>query len=239
MPKEKVSYRVYQHTRVKHKIPFFGEDVYPVYITVTYGHRALNFKSRLFETMAHYSGNNPLIPAPSVENIMKQEAQLVSFIVESLNANFSADLFKRQYAFYTTNLLQELEEQVKEFLIAFFTREGMPSMAHLINSTSGDLSADIIISELEKSLSPALVQNLMNDQFFKQVPYRPLKRFYESVSINDMPVLTAFNFSRKPFNEALSFFLINEFPQYAGYDFKTWLDNFIGSKKEKVMKKSA
>jgi hypothetical protein len=49
-----------------------------------------------------------------------------------------------------------------------------------------------------------------------------------------MPVLTAFNFSRKPFNEALSFFLRNEFPQYAGYDFKTWLDSF-SSKKEKVM----
>ena len=239
MPKEKVSYRIYQHTRVKHKIPFFGEDVYPVYITVTYGQRALNFKSRLFESMAQASDNHLPMPAPSVENIMKQEAQLVSFIVESLDTDFTADLFKTQYAFYTTNLLQELEEEVKEFLIAFFNREGMPSMAHLIHSTPNDLSADIILNDLEKSLSPSLLQNLLNDQLFKQIPYRPLKRFYESVSINDMPVLTAFNFSRKPFNEALSFFLLNEYPQFAGYDFKKWLDNFIGNRKEKVMWKNA
>jgi hypothetical protein len=68
-----------------------------------------------------------------------------------------------------------------------------------------------VLNDPEKLLSPALLQNLLNDRFFKQVPYIPLRRFYESVSVGDMPVFIAFNFYRQPLNDALLFFLQNQY----------------------------
>ena len=230
MPKSKISYRVYQHTRVKHKIPFFNEEVYPVYITVMYGKRALNFKSRVFDHLLHQPGYNLPARLANIECIMQQESMVTGFIVESLGDHFTAEEFKQQYAFYTTDLLQQLEHQVKQFLISFFNQEGMPSIAHLISHTSEHLAADIIIKDLEKSLSPLLLRKLLSDDFFKETPYMPLKRFYESVTI-DMPVLMAFNFYQQSFCTALQFFLHNEHPEYASYNFLHWIDTEIVDKK--------
>src|SRR5581483_7795116 len=106
MPKDKISYRVYKHTRVKHTISFFGEAVYPVYITVMYGQRSLNFKSRIFEHFLHRPDYNIPAPASAVESIMQQESQLVAAIIEQLNTHFTPTTFKEQYIWFTTDVLQ-------------------------------------------------------------------------------------------------------------------------------------
>ena len=226
MPKRKVTYRVYQHTRVKHKIPFFNEEVYPVYTTVMYGKRALNFKSRVFDHLLHQPGYNLPARLANIESIMQQESMVTGFIVESLGDHFTAEEFKQQYAFYTTDLLQQLEHQVKQFLISFFNQEGIPSIAHLISHTSEHLAADIIMKDLEKSLSPLLLRKIRSDPFFKETPYLPLKRFYESVTI-DMPVLMAFNFCQQSFCTALLFFLQKELPEFASYNFMQWIHSIL------------
>lgn len=239
MPKDKVSYRVYQHTRVKHKIALYDSVVYPVYISVMYGHRALNFKGHVFDHLLKQPGYNLPARLASIENVMQQESQVIGFVIESLGTQFTPEVFKQQYAYYCTDLLQEMEYQVKQFLIYFFSSRGMPSIAHLISSTPENLSADIIMKDLEKSLSSILLQNLLNDPFFQQMPYIPLKRFYESVTI-EMPVLIVYNFYRQPFLDVLSLFLEHHFPAFAGFNFLKWIDTLIVNRiADRVTKKTA
>jgi hypothetical protein len=239
MPKDKVSYRVYQHKRVKHKIALYDASVYPVYISVMYGRRALNFKGHVLEHLLKQPGYNLPARLASVETVMQQESQVIGFIIESLGIQFAPDIFKQQYAFYCTDLLLKMEEQVKQFLIFFFNSKGMPSIAHLISSMPGHLSADIIIKDLQKSLSPVLLQNLLYDPFFQQMPYIPLKRFYESVTI-DTPVLMVYNFYRQSFLDVLFLFLNNNYPQFVGFNFLKWIDRLFENRiSEEVRKKTA
>ena len=206
MPKSGVYYRVYKYSKVKHKVPFFDEQVYPVYITLIHGRKSLNFKSQLFTHMLkekyHLSCkmNNCY---PDLQDIISHEQTLVAFIIQKLGSHFSFQLFKKEYSYYSTDITHEVDKYCKHSLIQYFNQKKFNALEAFITKTADILTIDIILRDMRTSLTSTMLDKL----FSSLLPYIRLFEFCKQRKSPKLPILTFFKFSQKTFHTELSVFL--------------------------------
>ena len=233
MPKWGISYRIYLHKKVKHKPVFFGRQVCPVYLIVTFGHRSLNFKSHIFSHLLKekYQFSLPLKKQqPTVEDIMEIEKQLIEFILRKHRHHIDLEAFRWEYLFYSFDILDAMDEQYKRFLVDFFEAESVPSIAHLIASTTGTLTTDVILQDLQKSLSPVIRKKMLRSVLLASLPYIPLSKFNNSKNRNNFSIMPLFRISeKKSGNEAILFFRKN----YPNLEFD--LENYLAELKDRFV----
>lgn len=200
---------MYQYNKVKHKVPFLEEEIYPVYISIVHGRKSLNFKSRVFSHLIKtkyqvcFRVNGY---SPCVQDIIEHEKAMVAFIIQKLGSHFTTPLFKKEYAYYSADLYGVIDEYCTGFLLNFFNQHSHFSYTVFLMQTSKILTADIILNYMQTILPVAIRDKL----FDNLVPYIRLIEFCKQQKQHGLPMLTAFSFSEKTFQSQLSLFLNSE-----------------------------
>lgn len=175
----KISYKTYFNDRLK-QLSFHGLLSYPLYLQVTFERKSIFFKSYYFElfSKARYA-NMAGIKAQRllINKIIKNEIELIKFIIGKNISSFSLEHLKVQYAHYCKDLLDEMEPTFLSYLKTFLEDEGLPALGNTLQHSSQISSAFDLIQDMKKAFVPSLYQKLVSDSLFYGPPYLPLYDF--------------------------------------------------------------
>lgn len=177
-----VTYKVYHNERIK-KVSFHGKLVYPLYIRLTFDRRSTEYKSNLFDLFMkpkygiRVSGQ---VYPPSIEKIIQREEKLIEFVIDRHPDDFSLEVFKQEYDYYSRDLLDEMEPGFMNYIQTFFEDEGMPNLGDVLANSRWEVSLYEVIRDLKMALKPDLYQRLIDHSFHYAPPYYPLHQFIET-----------------------------------------------------------
>ena len=178
-----ITYKTYFNQRLK-QISFHGKLTKPLYVQVTFDRKTIFFKSYyfdLFVKLKYASRVSGQSFAPDIKEIIKKEKSLIEFIIDKNINKFSLDLFKKEYNFYSRDLLDIMEEGYLEYLHTFFHDEGMPFIAETLRAGALGSSLYDLTHDLKKALSISLYKKLLENSFYYAPPYLPLYQFTENM----------------------------------------------------------
>jgi len=175
----KVSYKLYYNDRLKETF-FHGKMIHPLYVQVTFDRQPIYFKSYHFDLFSKpryviFMGGK--MYGPSLMDIEKMETELIEFILDKNLSKFSLEIFKRDYAYYSKDLLDEMEEKFLEYLFLFFHDEGMPDLAAAIQQGAKLRIVYDVVRDMQMALNPALYKRLIENSVYLAPPYMHLFGF--------------------------------------------------------------
>lgn len=207
-----VTYKVYPNERIK-KVSFHGKLMYPLYIRLTFDRRSTEYKSNLFDLFMkpkygiRVSGQ---VYPPSIEKVIKREEKLIEFVIDRHPDDFSLEVFKQEYDYYSRDLLDEMEPGFMNYIQTFFEDEGMPNLGDVLANSRWEVSLYEVIRDLKMALKPDLYQHLIDHSFHYAPPYFPLYQFIETPLRPPLAVLTVMDWeipaTRKAFVEFMGKF---------------------------------
>jgi len=177
----KVSYNIYYNDRLKETF-FHGKMTYPLYVQITFDRKPIYFKSYYFDLFSKpryvifMDGN---MYGPKLEEIIQKETELIEFIIDKHVSEFSLDLFKKEYAYYSKDLCDMMEEKFVEYLFLFFQDEGMADLATTVQQGAKLRIVYNVIRDMKKALNPPLYKKLIENSFYHAPPYLPLFGFMQ------------------------------------------------------------
>ena len=177
----KVTYKTFYNERLK-KSFFHTKLIHPLYVQVTFDRIPIYFKSYFFDLFSkpkyaiRVAGQ---LFTPHINEIIKKEETLVEFIIDKNLDNFSLDLFKKEYAYYSRDLLDIMEEDFLDYLFTFLHDEGLPYLADTIKKGASDCKLYDLVNDLKRSLNSSLYKKLIENSFHYAPPYLPLYAFTE------------------------------------------------------------
>jgi hypothetical protein len=211
-----VTYKVYHNKRIK-KISFHGKPVYPLYIRLTFDRRTTEYKSNLFDLFMkpkygiRVSGE---IYPPPLEEIIQREEKLIEFIIDKHPNDFSLELFKRKYDYYTRDLLDEMEASFLNYLWTFFQDEGMPYLADALGNGQLEVAIFDVIRDLRIGLKSDLYRRLIDHSMSYALPYYPLHQFAEQWVGQSLTALTMMDWedtaTKKGFSDFVKIYYPNQ-----------------------------
>ena len=175
-----VTYKVYHNERLK-KVSFHGKPMYPLYLRLTFDRRTTEYRSNLFDLFIkpkygiRVSGE---IYSPHIERIIEREEKLIEFVIDRHPDDFSLEVFKKEYDYYSRDLLDEMEPGFMNYLRSYFDDEGMPYLGDALAISQHEVSLFDVTLDLKRALKPELYQRLI-DQSFIYTPYFALHYFIE------------------------------------------------------------
>jgi len=175
----KITYRLYNNDRLK-KILFHNKQVYPLYVQVIYNRFNITFKSYYFDlfSKAKYALNVAGKSAiPDIKVIIKKEQRVIDFVIEKNRSQFSLDIFKKEYVFYSRDLLDILEDEFLQYLFIFLTDEGLHSLADVVKRGSPGSKLFDLVLDMKSALNRLLYNRLIDNSFYLAPPYLPLSNF--------------------------------------------------------------
>ncbi|NLR63264.1 hypothetical protein HGH92_03005 [Chitinophaga varians] len=188
----KVSYKTYFNERLK-QVSFHGKLTYPLYIQVTFDRKTIFFKSYYFELFSkprYFLSVAGLTGGPSIEDIIKKENSLIDFIVEKILSDFSLDLFKQEYAYYSKDLCDVTEEGFIDYMYIFFQDKGMPAFAVMVQQGSRFRIVYDVVRDMKRAFNKPLYDELVENSFYYAPPYLPLYGFMQQTKKWPMLSLT-------------------------------------------------
>jgi hypothetical protein len=210
----KVSHKVYLNDRLN-QVFFHGKLTHPLYVQVTFDRRTIYFKSYYFElfSKARYviimDGE---MFGPKMEDIIKKENELIDFIVEKNLSDFSLDLFKKEYAFYSKDLCDVTEEGFIKYLFVFFQDEGMPALATTVNEGSKFRILYDVVRDMKRAFTPPLYDKLVKNSFDYAPPYLPLYGFMQQTKKWPMLSLSVMEWENPKTKEGFRDYVQKYFP---------------------------
>ena len=180
--KYKITYKTYYNERLK-QTQFHTKLMYPLYVQVIFDRIPIIFKSYYFDLFSkpryaiRVAGE---MFSPDVNDIIKKEEALIEFIIEKNKSSFSLDLFKKEYAFYSRDLLDLMEESFLHYLFTFLHDEGLPYLADTIKKGSSDCKAYDIVRDMKRVFNEKTYKKLIENSFYYAPPYLPLYAFTET-----------------------------------------------------------
>jgi hypothetical protein len=175
----KVTYKTFYNDRLKKSL-FHNKLIYPLYAQVIFDRIPIIFKSYYYDLFSkpkyaiRVAGQEY---APDIKEIIKMEKTLIEFIIDKNLKNFSLNLFKKEYAYYSRDLLDIMEEGFLNYLYTFFHDEGMPFIADTFNAGASDSKLYDLVQDLKRALNPPLYKRLLENSFYYAPPYLPLYAF--------------------------------------------------------------
>jgi hypothetical protein len=209
-----VTYKVYHNERIK-KVPFHGKLVYPLYIRLTFDRRSTEYKSNMFDLFMkpkygiRVSGQ---VYAPSIEKIIQREEKLIEFVIDRHPDDFSLEVSKQEYDYYSRDLLDEMEPGFGNYLQTFFEDEGMPNLGDVLANSRWKVSLYEVIRDLKMALKPDLFQRLIDHTFHYAPPYFPLHQFIETPLRPPLAVLTVMDWESADTKERFTEFMKRNYP---------------------------
>ncbi|MBC9929034.1 hypothetical protein [Chitinophaga qingshengii] len=177
----KVSYKTYFNERLK-QVSFHGKLTYPLYIQITFDRKTIFFKSYYFELFSkprYFLSVAGLTGGPSIEDIIKKENALIDFIIDKNLSDFSLDLFKQEYAYYSKDLCDVTEEGFIDYMYVFFQDKGMPAFAVMVQQGSRFRIVYDVVRDMKRAFNKPLYDELVENSFYYAPPYLPLYGFMQ------------------------------------------------------------
>lgn len=175
----KVTYKALSYERLQ-KINFHGKLTYPLYVQVTFGRRNIIFKSYYFDLFSKpkYSKVfNGKTYGPKIKDIIEIENELIKIIIDKHPDDFSLELFKKEYAFYSRDLCDLTEEGFSDYLFTYFCDAGLYSFADIIKNGSKDKNLDEFLEDMRTLFKINIYEDLIENSFHYAPPYFPLMKF--------------------------------------------------------------
>lgn len=188
----KVSYKTYFNERLK-QVSFHGKLTYPLYIQVTFDRKTIFFKSYYFELFSkprYFLSVAGLTGGPSIDDIIKKENALIDFIIDKNLSDFSLDLFKQEYAYYSKDLCDVTEEGFIDYMYVFFQDKGMPAFAVMVQQGSRFRIVYDVVRDMKRAFNKPLYDELVENSFYYAPPYLPLYGFMQQTKKWPMLSLT-------------------------------------------------
>lgn len=195
----KVSYKTYFNDRLK-KVSFHGKLTYPLYVQVTFDRKTIFFKSYYFELFSkprYFLSVAGLTGGPSIEDIIKKENALIDFIIEKNLPDFSLDLFKQEYAYYSKDLCDITEDGFIDYMYVFFQDKGMPAFAVTVQQSSKFRIVYDVVRDMKRAFNKPLYDELIENSFYYAPPYLPLYGFMQQTKKWPMLSLTVMEWEDK------------------------------------------
>ena len=231
----KVSYKLYYNDRLKETF-FHGKMTYPLYIRVTFDRQPIYFKSYYFDlfSRARYmiimSGN---AYGPKLVDIEKMETELIEFILDNNLSEFSLDIFKQQYAYYSKDLCYEMEEKFLDYLFLFFQDEGMADLATTIQQGAKFRIVYDVVQDMKKALNPALYKKLIENSVYLAPPYLPLSGFMRQIKKWPILSLSVMEWEKPGTKKAFQAYVRKQYPDQELAEIERNIGNWLAfSKKE-------
>lgn len=189
----KISYKTYLNDRLK-QVNFHGELTNPLYIQITYERKTIYFKSYYFELFSkpRYLLTVPAVgtKAPSIEEIIAQENEVISFIIEKHKDDFSLETFKTAYTYYSKDLCDVMESGFVEYLHTFFWDEGNPALGDVLLNGCSKVVAFDVVRDFKRTLNKPLYEKLVANSLYYAPPYLPVYGFMTQTKRWPMLLLT-------------------------------------------------
>ena len=200
----KVSYRIYYNDRLK-ETHFHGKMTHPLYVQVTFDRQPIYFKSYYFDLFSKsryviFMGGK--MYGPKLDDIKKMETELIEFILDKNLSEFSLDIFKKEYAYYSRDLCDEMENKFLEYLFLFFQDEGMADLATTIQQGAKLRIVYNVVRDMKKALSPALYKKMIENSVYLAPPYLPLFGFMQQTKKWPMLSLSVMEWEKPGTKEA-------------------------------------
>lgn len=210
----KVSYKTYLNDRLK-EVYFHGVMTRPLYVQVTFDRKTIFFKSYYFELFSkpRYSLSvGGLNEGPSIEEITKLENAVIEFIIDKHTDDFSLDLFKQEYAFYSTDLCDITEEGFIDYLYTFFQDKGMPTLAVVVRDGSRYRIAYEMVRDMKIALTKKLYAEMVENSFYHAPPYLPLYGFMQGTKKWPMLSLSVMEWESANIQSSFEEYVKKQFP---------------------------
>ncbi|AMP97403.1 hypothetical protein AY601_0447 [Pedobacter cryoconitis] len=194
----KISFKTYLNDRLK-QVDFHGQLTYPLYVQVTYERKPIYFKSYYFELFSkpRYLLTVPGVgsKAPTIDEIIERENEVISFIIEKYKDNFSLELFKTAYTYYSKDLCDIMEKGFIDYLHTFFWDEGNPAFGDVLLQGCKNVIAFDVVRDFKRIFNKSLYEKLVTNSLYYAPPYLPLYGFMTKTKRWPMLILTVMEFN--------------------------------------------
>ncbi|MET4139684.1 hypothetical protein [Pedobacter sp. UYP1] len=201
----KISYKIYLNNRLK-QVDFHGQLTFPLYVQVTYERKPIYFKSYYFELFSkpRYLLTVPGVGSkvPTIDQIIERENEVISFIIEKYKDNFSLELFKSAYAYYSKDLCDIMEKGFIEYLYTFFWDEGNPAFGDVLLQGCKNVIAFDVVRDFKRVFSKPFYEKLVANSLYYAPPYLPIYAFMNQTKRWPMLIFTVMEFDRPDKREA-------------------------------------
>lgn len=213
----KISYKTYFNDRLK-QVNFHGIMTFPLYVQITFGRKTIFFKSYYFELFAkeRYFLKIPgtsIAEGPGLLQVIGMETDVIKFITEKHPDDFSLEVFKEEYAYYSRDLCDELEGRFIDYLYTFFHDQGLPALAETIQAGSKSIVAFDIVKDLRSGLNKTLYDKLEENSFYYAPPYLPIYGFMKEIKKWPMLCLTRREWELAETKEAFKAYIKSHYPE--------------------------
>jgi len=211
----RVTYKVYDNERLK-KVSFHGMLVYPLYLRLTFDRRTTEYRSNLFDLFIkpkygiRVSGE---IYPPHVDKIIEREEKLIEFVIDRHPEDFTLELFKKEYDYYSRDLLDEMEPGFINYVRTYLDDEGMPYLGDALANSQHEVSIFDVTLDLKRALKPDLYQRLIDQSFLLAPPYFPLHHFIEAPLRWPLKILTVMEWQSPQIEEKFKVFMEKYYPK--------------------------
>ncbi|WP_127125429.1 hypothetical protein [Pseudoflavitalea rhizosphaerae] len=225
----KVSYKAYLNDRLK-EVFFHGKMTYPLYIQVTFDRKTIFFKSYYFELFskpryAIFMDGKP--NGPSIDDIIKKEYELIDYVIDKTLPNFSLDLFKQEYAFYSQDLCDVTEEGFIDYLFLFFQDKGMPALATTIQQGSKFRILHEVVRDMKRAFNKPLYDELVENSFYYAPPYLPLYGFMQQTKKWPMLSLSVMEWEDIKTKARFADYILKYYPDKDASEAMTQIDKWL------------
>jgi hypothetical protein len=117
------------------------------------------------------------VHAPKIDEVIRREERLIEFIIDKHPDDFSFEVFKQEYDYYSRDLLDEMEPGFMRYLHTFLQDEGIPYLADSLNVGEPLCHLGDVVSDMKRALKPELYARLVEHSFDYAPPYLPLFQF--------------------------------------------------------------
>ena len=212
----KISFKTYFNDRLK-EVDFHGKLTHPLYVQVTFERKTIFFKSYYFELFSkpRYFLVVPRVGSkgPELEQVIERENEVVRFIIDKHQEDFSLEVFKQAYAYYSKDLCDVTEKGFIDYLHTFFWDEGMPALGGIILQGSKNVIAYDAVRDMKRSFNKPLYEKLVANSFYYAPPYLPLYGFMTQTKRWPMLILTAMEFERRETIKAFMAYVEQFYPE--------------------------
>jgi hypothetical protein len=195
----KITFKTYLNDRLN-QVDFHGVFTFPLYVQLTYKRKTIFFKSYYFELFSkdRYFLKVPGVGSkgPDLEQVIEKENELIDFIIAKHKDDFSLDLFKQAYAYYSKDLCDLAEKEFINYLHTFFWDEGMPALGDIFKHGSKNVIAYDAVRDMKRSFNKPLYEKLLENSFYYAPPYLPIYGFMAQFKRWPMLCLTVMEWER-------------------------------------------
>jgi hypothetical protein len=176
----KITYKTYFNDRLK-AVDFHGKLTHPLYVQVTYERRTIFFKSYYFELFSkpRFFLDVPGAGAagPDLELVIRKEHEVIDFVIEKHKEDFSLEVFKDAYNYYSKDVCDLAEGGFRDYLFTFFWDEGSPHLGDLVKHGGKHVVMYNLVRDFKRTLRKELYDKLVENSFAYAPPYLPLHGF--------------------------------------------------------------